>query len=186
EMKMEKVKLTRDQRQTVKNFMNNGNILKLTVNELHKVIDGEYEVESEFKVGDWVVRIEEGSVNNRIGFINVEKGYTFEVTSKNDAGTCVCGEGRYHNPKKLRHATPEEITKEKQRRWWKSHGRGVWELRKSDELVNVKDRSRLGRIVEKVDEQGICFVGKGHSPMKAVKELYRVRCFAKDRKDIEQ
>src|SRR5699024_5409243 len=167
---MEKVKLTRDQRQTVKNFMNNGNILKLTVNELDKVIDGEYEVESEFKVGDWVLDVYEGIT--RIDSKEKEGLWIGEgtLTWVNYDGECY---------ERLRHATPEEIAEEKQRRWWAKHGREVWELREND-LLYYDDEFKE---VEEVTDIGAIMLSseRVYIPIKTIKNKYIVVCFAEDR-----
>src|SRR5699024_7830001 len=147
-----------------------------TVNELHKVIDGEYEVESEFKVGDWVVDVYEGIT--RIDSKEKEGLWIGEgtLTWVNYDGECY---------ERLRHATPEEITKEKQRRWWAKHGREVKELKKGDVLIDAHNDvyvvSKNMTLIELGINQSFLIsydrIGKGD---------YEVLCFVEDRKDIEQ
>src|SRR5699024_5083701 len=184
---MEKVKLTRDQRQTVKNFMNNGNILKLTVNELDKVIDGEYEVESEFKVGDWVLDVYEGIT--RIDSKEKEGLWIGEgtLTWVNYDGECY---------ERLRHATPDEIAEEKQRRWWAKHGREVWELKLNDEIRHKESDGRFD-VVHIFDNGDINMERTSTNDYKQKEVVtvkrpyisnyyYEVVCFAADRKDVKE
>src|SRR5699024_5902020 len=71
-----------------------------------------YEVEETFEVGDWIYSKQ------------VEKFIKIE-----DEGQL---EGYNKFPSYYRSATPEEIAKEKERRWWAKHGREVWGLRRND------------------------------------------------------
>src|SRR5699024_7802523 len=157
-MKMEKVKLTQEQAWMIENH--GGAIERLMrkhhmkncptyIDELttQQVVDayfGGYEVEETFKVGDWVVRTKElGHQNFYEGKIfkvkRIDKGYLtgdLLVVDNDDNSEHLFGN--------IRHATPEEIEREKQRRWhmnaerrwWKEHGRDVWELKKGD-LLNT-------------------------------------------------
>lgn len=178
---MEKVKLTRDQRQTVKNFMNNGNILKLTVNELHKVIDGEYEVESEFKVGDWAVYESVNGYNKIREIIEIRhETYVYAYWSYPDELTWV-------SKRNIRHATPEEITKEKQRRWWAKHGREVWELSLYDSVITKEGhpftisyiyRDYSGGTVKYELSNGAYY------DKDDMEDKFKILYFAEDRKDI--
>lgn len=132
---MEKVKLTQKQADAIVKNVNagleNGNILYrylryegydeqfrgLTFGALADALYIGYEVEPEFKVGDWVVE----KVSGKVGVVH----------------SIDCGQGSFHVdlleyavPQyqlkgDYRHATPEEIAKEKQRRWWAEHGREV-------------------------------------------------------------
>lgn len=78
-----------------------------------------YEVEEEYKVGDWVVN----TANSRIA--KVEKDAPDRVWVDDE-------KARYFMKSALRHATPEEIKAEKERRVWKKIGREVGEFRDGD------------------------------------------------------
>src|SRR5699024_8891965 len=84
---------------------------------------------------------------------------------------------------RLRHATPEEIAKEKQRRWWAKHGREVWELREND-ILYYDDEFKE---VEEVSEIGAIMLSseRVYTPIETIKNKYSVACFAEDRKDLE-
>lgn len=72
---------------------------------------------------------------------------------------------------------------EKERRWWAKHGRGIWELKVGDFLINDK----LGTIeeVKEVNEQRY-LIGKWTAYMELdyIKDNYSVAFFVEDRKDI--
>lgn len=81
-----------------------------------------YEVEPKFKEDDWVVDEE------------IKKIYQLKVGEAqmlSENGT---------NYRHVRLATPEEIAKEKERRWWESNGREVWELKQGDVLMGTRRR----------------------------------------------
>lgn len=85
-----------------------------------------YEVEEEYKVGDWVADTLSGSIGKvvRVGndFVELDGG---EVPSFDYA----------------RHATPEEIKAEQERRVWAKIGRGVMEFRHGDSARHINDSS---------------------------------------------
>ena len=180
----EKVKLTREQAEAIKSIRGDinggftpGNIrtqLKkqwmskpyATLNELPfeqfiVAVLGDYEVEPIFEVGDWAV----------------DRRSVYKIISKHHAD--------YLNKEvhpEVRHATPEEITEEKQRRWWAKHGREVWELKEND-LLYYDDEFKE---VEEVTEIGAIMLSseRMYLPIETIKNKYSVACFAKDRKDI--
>ncbi|MDW0113802.1 hypothetical protein QT711_11445 [Sporosarcina saromensis] len=86
-----------------------------------------YEIDDEYKVGDWVVyvpyitEIYVGKVEDLLsdGFIQTDIY----------AG---CKEKQAFSPKNIRHATPDEIEAEKERRVWAGIGRAVGEFRVGD------------------------------------------------------
>lgn len=133
-----------------------------------------YEVEPEFKVGDWIIDEFSGSMT-----IIENAGYA------NDLNNC---------RNNIRKATKEEIAKEKQRRWWAKHDRDVWELKKGDIIeklytpLNLKVREITG-----VDDQFIYARGfeverifKINTNTTQIDANYKVICFFEDRKDIPQ
>lgn len=139
----EKVKLTKEQAEALKVFneFNNGNNYKLEYFFAHRndftdiykplkeiEIDkmarllyqpNSYEIEEEYKVGDWVARTTNGEDSRAV----FKEGRVFQIVNEVPedrvfAGHLNCNEGFCHNPKHIRHATPEEIKAEQERRVW--------------------------------------------------------------------
>ena len=87
-----------------------------------------YEVIPQYKVGDWVYHTD---------------GDIGKITEINEYGTIFTDIEFYPNSfistsaKFFRHATLEEIQKEKKRRFWDKLGRGVDEYREGDFIVDV-------------------------------------------------
>src|SRR5699024_1112184 len=121
----------------------------LTLDELIRAFYIGYEVEESYEVGDWVY-VEAP----KEGLPNVYQVMTADKYSVNL-------DRLYGNFKKskLRHATPEEIAEEKQRRWWAKHGRDVWELREGDCLISKHDKHTCQvKFVEASDKVGVLLV----------------------------
>src|SRR5690625_5096019 len=133
----EKVRLTKEQAKAVEVFKDNNLTLKdyayenlseeldpiqiLGIDKMARALYVGYEIEPEFRVGDWVVRtvdLEE----------HYKSGVVFKI-AKVDNGVLYDDRESVLLESTIRHATPEEIEEEKQRRWWAKHGRGVWELK---------------------------------------------------------
>ena len=133
-----------------------------------------YEVEETFEVGNWVV------YDN-----GVERGYGYKTNQIKDVDEqkAYFDEGRTMHITRLRHATPEEIAEEKQRRWWAKHGREVFEFKTGD-LIN-----HAGIIIEvEKPEDDLVRVKINESRGTLPEKLYQgieVICFAEDRKDLE-
>ena|SRR5690625_824044 len=190
---MEKVKLTQEQadlleEKTIK--MSRDKIVNTFVkingissshfhlDELIRALYIGYEVEPEFKVGDWVIRtLDLGRYH--------EKGRVFQIANFDDWGNIYADDGGpSHMPGSLRHATPEEVSKEKQRRWWSKHNRGLWELREGD-VLKADDGGYLVEVCEVFDSRNVRLTGgTTHVKISELKEGYRVICFAEDRKDL--
>src|SRR5699024_4875730 len=139
-----------------------------------------YEVEETFKVGDWVVDVYEGIT--RIDSKEKEGLWIGEgtLTWVNYDGECY---------ERLRHATPEEIAKEKQRRWWAKHGRDVWELSLYDSVITKEGhpftisyiyRDYSGGTVKYELNNGAYY------DKDDMEDKFKILYFAEDRKDIEQ
>lgn len=112
-----------------------------------------YELEPEFELGDWVTDVSNGSITKLVSKEFVE--------DLNNGFWTSC-----------RHATPEEIAEEKQRRWWEKHGREVWELKKGDILKYLYN--------------GEMVLSEANNILnKSVRNSYKIACFAEDRKDLE-
>lgn len=133
-----------------------------------------YEVEPEFKVGDWVVYDDTDTTlitKIKDGIIHVDKPLSY---------------GGYVNtvPMYFRHATPSEIAGEKERRWWRARNRDVWELRARDilkqksgnELAEVKEVHNSGYLIGK----WTCYESKEY-----IKKHYTVVCLAENRLDVK-
>lgn len=183
---MEKVKVTKEQAEAIERwadkiqlvkaklfgFLNHGedeSIAEMTVDELIKALYIGYEVEPEFKVGDWVV-----NANGTIGKItNINEFGEFEGFWEKTEMLC-------EKDNFVRHATPEEIAAEKERRWWAKHGRDVWELRPGDLLVSD---IRVFKEVREVNNDSVTFVYENYVAMDRLKLYYKVVCFAENRLD---
>ena len=140
-----------------------------------------YEVEPEFKVGDKVIfkYMKKICIFGEIVELNQKLGVLYAKV--NDPEYPVPQEVQASS---LKHATPEEIEIEKERRFWLRNGRAVWELRKNDVLI--AEDGEYVVVVEMVLANGnVIFVG-GVVPTQAddVREGYKVLCFAENRLDI--
>ena len=192
---MEKVKLTQEQANIISNISldelgewfykderTNTDMYEalkdFTMEEIAKAKIEGYEVEPKFKVGDWVIRtLDFGRYH--------EKGRVFQIANFDDRENIYADDGGpSHLPGSIRHATPEEVSKEKQRRWWSKHNRGLWELREWDALKAV-DGGHLVEVCEVFDSRFVRLTGViPHVKISELKEGYRVTCFAEDRKDL--
>ncbi|MCG1029293.1 hypothetical protein J5S49_13430 [Virgibacillus halodenitrificans] len=173
---MEKVKVTREQAKAIEDLISTGQRIA-TINRL---LDGEvffnefykslrkmkpkniikslideigYEVEPEYKENDWV--------------INTHNGVTFQLKNQTEVDNYFEGISKLEN---IRHATPEEIKQEKERRWWSDHGRGVKEVKKGDIIYSYPT--------------GITFVNNENSRHVTNFEGFRVVCFVENRLDV--
>lgn len=154
----------------------------LPIDDVVKAIVYGYEVKPEFKVGDWVV-LEDGYIGE-IEFINEVEGWANIGYSKDTKERGVCLAKTYDLIDIVRHATPSEIAEEKERRWWKKHGRDVWELRARDilkqksgnELAEVKEVHNSGYLIGK----WTCYESKEY-----IKKHYTVVCLAENRLDVK-
>ena len=174
---MGKVRLTQEQADAIegikeyqRKLLNSGehrimeefkDLRSLTTDEFMDALYIGYEVEPEFKVGDWIIDEFSGSMT-----IIENAGYANDLN--NDSNN-------------IRKATKEEIAKEKQRRWWAKHGRDVWELK-------TKDVLKFGKrilVVTNVDHNKVYFKEDGWHYLSNLDESWSVICFAEDRKDID-
>lgn len=148
----------------------------LSVDEYQEALYVGYEVKKEFKTGDWVVRGSDGIIS-QITNIDYSVNRHGGIFTDRYAGwfTYSC----------FRHATDEEITTEKKRRFWKGNDREVDDFRSGDLFS-----PRNGNVYEVTQ-----FVSGSTHPVKFVnnygnKDSYRldaglkIVCFKEDRKDI--
>ena len=189
---MEKVKLTKEQVTALEKAINDygidttmndhsphnwGGCLsplnELKTHQMARALYIGYEVEETYKVGDLVVHIPTGIIGeishvngNWINFFHSDEQKAVNI-SVND----------------LRHATPEEIAEEKQRRWWAKHGRDVYEF-KSGDLIDHEHY-----VVEVMEVRSDMLRVEINAAVGTItKEYYdliKVICFAEDRKDME-
>ncbi len=118
-----------------------------------------YEVEPEINDGDFLLHIPMNVIGKVInGVIHWSDNIENDVEYINKL--IISGE--------VRHATPEEIAKEKERDWWAKHGREVKEVKKGDIIHDL--------VFDQLDE-----VMNTHKP----KDKFKVVCFAEDRKDVD-
>ena len=147
-----------------------GPINDLALHRVAKALYIGYEVEPKFKVGDWV----HSNVTGRVAKID-DRGYGEENAWVDDE------EVNFFTD--FRHATSEEIAREKERRWWNSHNRDVWELNEGDVLLYLGDPYKV-----KWCNSHIVSFGEGATDYEEsfdyVKERFIVMYFAEDRKDV--
>lgn len=84
-----------------------------------------YEIEEEYKVGDWVVITEEHNSKGKVLQIKIVESAILNLDYGN-------GFQSWWPVSSLRHATPEEIKTEQERRVWAKIGREVGEFRDGD------------------------------------------------------
>lgn len=192
----EKVRLTKEQARAVEVFKDNNLTLKdyayenlseeldpiqiLGIDKMARALYVGYEIEPELDVGDWVI----SKVTGEIGKITHLKSNGYVVTDiklvdyKDDVFLV-------DKPDWFLKKTPEEIAKEKQRRWWAKHGRGVWELKERDLLRQVHDNTK--HEVRRMYKDGsVSFVNDSGALSKlSIQSHYKVICFAEDRKDLD-
>lgn len=134
---------------------------KLSVEELATALLVGYEVEPIFEVGDWVV-IEDSKnptltgktlMITYLGKTGIETRITYDVSSIN-------GNWTIERNTKLRHATPEEIKAEKERRVWSKIGREVGDFRlgdsyeKNNGTLHTFDKPARKEVIMKMYSQG--------------------------------
>lgn len=175
---MSKVKITQEQANEIeirKQIFSNESTIKkhlegwecirilnlLTLDELIRALYIGYEIEEEFKSGDWVhVSFKSGSKIAKI--LNSYHGVIQFYDNENLPNIKIDNQ--------TRHATPEEIAEEKQRRLWHENGREVGEFKKNDIIFN----KNLGGLD----------VMTGFADVKYTDE-YEIVCFSHDRKDLK-
>ncbi len=154
-------------------FDENQCLNELTLDELVRALYIGYEVGPEFKVGDWVTYNYWGLVGKVVctsGGISLDNRQNSKL-----------------NPNDFNHATPEEIAKEKQRRWWAKHDRDVWEIRQGDVLMAIRRHIFEVTADPKSHEFGV-YTGNDEFDFNIEEcqdENWKVICFRDDRKDVQ-
>ena len=189
---MEKVKVTAKQAAEIEHYKQKGEeqidylidihslnkrpdlaIAKMKPSQLVRALHFGYEVEPEFKVGDWVV-----NANGTIGKItNINEFGEFEGFWEKTEMLC-------EKDNFVRHATPSEIAEEKERRWWAKHGRNLWELRKGDLLID-KHFGKIAEVREVEDKHYLIGAITSYESLDFIKRNYTVVCFSEQRLDRE-
>src|SRR5690625_4883696 len=184
---MEKVKITPEQAKEIEEISEGSqpfivsyhakgilaweHLSELSLDELIRALYIGYEVEPEFKVGDWVVWDEIKIIGQLVEIDSVLRvdsiDYDVPQSVKLD---------------ELRHATPSEIAEEKERRWWAKHGRNLWELRKGDLLID-KHFGKIAEVREVEDKHYLIGAITSYEPLDFIKRNYTVVCFAEQRLD---
>ncbi len=116
-----------------------------------------YEVEETFDVGDWIATKGTGKIG-MVKEIVTDSGdgwLNHDINSFGDAFYA------------FRHATPEEIAEEKQRRWWAKHGREVNEVKRGD-IIRHKLDDELDEVIK----------------LRELPENFIIVCFAENRLDL--
>ena len=175
----EKVVLTKEQAKAIEKFQKTVHELGISSDELKVIFESGYEVKPEFKVGDWVYDIQHNKVaridhrgvdDNRV-WVDDEDFNFFAIVN-------------------IRHATPEEIAEEKERRLFAEHGRKKWELKRGDILIDESGHTRIVRGSTDahgfLDENKVHFMDGDWEIFEYVKKIYKVACFAENRLDVKK
>lgn len=154
----------------------NSTFHSISVDELIRALYIGYEVERNFKVGDWV-RINWSSSSPSIRKI-IDIDMEFGVIT-------IDGDQANINPslQLLSLASPEEIEQEKERRWWGKYNRETREIREGDLLV---DSQYNFDEVFQVDSEEVFLAKRGPVSIENIKENYLIACFDEDRRDISR
>ncbi len=156
---MSKVKLTREQVEVIEKVRDS--LKGLSYKSLYIALNEGYEIKEEFKLGEYIV-YENDVVKNTMKIIAINKeNITVEPIYEGFKNHNVVG----INSPLIRHATPEEIAEEKERRWWAKRGRKVWELKEGDVMrdlvvgdVFIVHRNLIVMPENKTRYEVICFV----------------------------
>lgn len=140
-----------------------------------------YEVEPEFKIGDWV------AFHNRKDEIVIRQ--IKRIDNLYEVGLWACWEEGSMPIKEIRHATLEEIAEEKERQFFAEHGRKKWELKRGDILIDEGGHTRIVRGTTDahgyLDENKVHFMDGDWEIFEDVKKIYKVACFAENRLDVK-
>ena len=134
-------------------------LLDLTSSEFMDALYIGYEVEPVFEIGQWVKSTEGKGIGKIIKIDDCNYYTDFGLASSKRDMT-------------IRHATPEEIAEEKERRWWASQGREILEFREGD--------------VVKRNGRNVYIVNCPEATRDIAKDnIIEIVCFAKDRLDVK-
>lgn len=116
---------------------------ELPMSELARALLVGYEVEETFKVGDWVSLIGSPLTTFKIYAVRNSHAVPDWLKGIYDCGDTDVRDWMQFNT--IRHATPEEIKAEQERRVWKSIGRRYQEIKVGD--ISIFKDNTFGRIV---------------------------------------
>lgn len=141
-----------------------------------------YEVEPEYKVGEYIVYENEHLKNTmKIVSLNNER-IAVEPIYEGFKG---CDTISVNSPL-IRHATPEEIKAEKERGWWAKQGRDVWELKQGDVLMATR-REIYEVTADPKSHEFNCYTGNDEYDFdieECKNDNWEVICFHENRKDV--
>ena len=135
---------------------------------LNAIFEG-YEVAPTFKIGDWATH----KLTGDVGVIKLVNSESIR---------CENGMGGWIND--FRHAIPEEIAEEKERRWWAKHGREPWELR-TDDVLTRNDDGFPWFVDGKRDTLPGYYLNGESFNLQDIIDRYRVMVFAENRLDVK-
>ncbi len=174
EKTLKKPVITREQAEAIEHFKkeHQEKLGDMSLREFYDALRFGYEVEPDYKVGDWIYQEATKTIAKITGFNS--EGDRFNIDHKKIVSVHIST---------IRHATPKEIAIEKERIFFENHGRKPWELKFDDIL-----RSSFG--IDKVwhvhDDGRIELSGSSEKfTISAIKEMYRVACFAHERLDVK-
>lgn len=192
-MVMGKVKITREQADAIKriedvdyainihglNKRPDSPLAELETSQLVRALYIGYEVEKPKLIeGDWVT-----ASDGTIGMLRkVPNSNIYNDFYVDSIGYRVAERPRLSD---LKHSTSEEVAKEKERRFWRSNGRDVWELREGDVLSKVYPKLIYHFEVDYANKDCVKLIGDSERYIKDVKDHYKIVCFAEDRKDTK-
>lgn len=150
------------------------------LSKLAKALYIGYEVEPKFKEDDWVVR------NGNVVKINcITRDYSPMTPHIINVGFDH-SDAWYNYDEIERHATDEEIAKQKEINWWAKYGREPWELKQGDVLmgdhreifeITADPKSHRYHCYRVNDEHDITVEG-------FKRDNWEVVCFVEDRRDL--
>jgi len=133
-------------KELIKESLDGGIYEEFGPNKMALILCDWYEVEPEYCVGNWVVVKDE--------FANV--GKISKITKVSDGIALLGGVNNcWWTFRQIRHATPEEISAEKDRRWWKKLNRKVGEWKKGDIFMNMSAGGEVYRPLHEIGEDAI-------------------------------
>lgn len=164
-------------------------LFELDADDIHDALYIGYEVEPEFKAGDWVVyksNIHKMPIVRKVVEIN-----------QHISGVTLDRELIIAPLNELRHATESEISEEKERRFFAKHGRKPWELKGKDLIADTMDG--LLEIIKETDSRNGYWaysffghnnyvIGKAELLVGGLTGRFEVACFSEnrlDRKDVD-
>lgn len=149
-------------------------IKEMDVLDIEKAFRGDYEVEPEYKVGDWVVNKNLANIGKIKNIELLKSGEEYFRGFWSNGSPMHCLKGNLK-----RHAIPEEIAEEKERRWWERQGRKFREIREGDIVEIYHHVEEVNRVKNAGKDIYVANFIHAFRP-----EKINVVCLAEDRKDV--